>query len=127
MSASTLFTCLCIGVFRRWVSHGTLPHGSVGPIRGSTEATSGKVADRRAQRQSKAAESMVAQVGVGWGETGGAGWCGPYRPNERVRYTRRIEMSAGLTPLIREAWPTVAGRKRPSFSRASVLMPTTLL
>lgn len=36
-------------------------------------------------------------------------------------------MSAGRTPGTRDAWPTVAGRSRPSFSRLSKLRPFSTL
>ena len=39
------------------------------------------------------------------------------------RYSSSTEMSAGLTPLMREACPTVAGRNFASFCAASMRSP----
>src|SRR5438132_10778734 len=38
----------------------------------------------------------------------------------------KIDMSAGVTPLIRAAWPTVSGRTFESFCRVSELSPAML-
>lgn len=43
----------------------------------------------------------------------------PYLPE----WMRSTEISAGLTPLMRLAWPMVRGRRRESFSRASLERP----
>ncbi len=48
-----------------------------------------------------------------------------FRPCRAARWTMRTEMSAGLTPLMREAWPSVTGRISPSLRRASLLIWTS--
>ena len=46
--------------------------------------------------------------------------------SRRFRCTSSSEIAAGVTPLTRAAWPTVAGRARFSFSSTSADSPRTL-